>query len=95
MTNRNFPFTLGGRDIYLSCGCRPKGMIRREIWSLFDRPDEVQIVIANSELAIERGDFEKALKILGDVTPDSPAYVRVHVRCVRLTANTVQVATGT
>ncbi|CAM9895733.1 unnamed protein product, partial [Ectocarpus sp. 12 AP-2014] len=42
-------------------------------------PDEVQIVVANSELAIERGDFEKALKILGDVPPESPAYVRVQV----------------
>ncbi len=45
------------------------------------RPDEVQIVVANSELAIERGDFDKALHILGDVPPESPAYVRVQV-CV-------------
>lgn len=43
------------------------------------RPDEVQIVVANSELAIERGDFDKALLILGDVPPESPAYVRVQV----------------
>lgn len=43
------------------------------------RPDEVQIVVAHSELAIERGDFEKALKILGNVPPESPAYVRVQV----------------
>lgn len=45
------------------------------------RPDEVQIVVANSELAIERGDFDQALKILGDVSAESPAYVRVQVRC--------------
>lgn len=43
------------------------------------RPDEVQIVVANSELAIERGDFDKALHILGNVPPESPAYVRVQV----------------
>lgn len=46
-----------------------------------DRPDEVQIVVANSELAIERGDFDKALLILGNVPPESPAYVRVQVSC--------------
>lgn len=43
------------------------------------RPDEVQIVVANSELAIARGDFEEALKILGDVRSESPAYTRVQV----------------
>ena len=36
-------------------------------------------MVANSELAIERGDFDKALHVLGDVPPDSPAYVRVQV----------------
>ncbi|CAN0025429.1 unnamed protein product, partial [Sphacelaria rigidula] len=40
-------------------------------------PDEVQIVIANSELAIETGDFDKAITILQDVPPQSPAYARV------------------
>ncbi|CAM9202117.1 unnamed protein product [Laminaria digitata] len=40
-------------------------------------PDEVQIVVANSELAIARGDFEEALNILGDVRSESPAYTRV------------------
>ncbi|CAN0392522.1 unnamed protein product, partial [Pylaiella littoralis] len=40
-------------------------------------PDEVQIVVANSELAIERGDFDKALHILGDIPPESPSYVRL------------------
>ncbi|CAM9525783.1 unnamed protein product, partial [Hapterophycus canaliculatus] len=40
-------------------------------------PDEVQIVVANSELAIQLGNFDKALHILGDVPPESPAYVRV------------------
>lgn len=44
-----------------------------------DRPDEVQIVVANSELAIARGDFDEALKILGDVRSESPAYTRVQV----------------
>lgn len=43
------------------------------------RPDEVQIVVANSELAIARGDFEEALKILGDVRSESPAYTKVQV----------------
>ena len=42
-------------------------------------PDEVHIVVANSELAIERGDVDKALKILGRVPQASPAYVRVQV----------------
>lgn len=44
-----------------------------------NRPDEVQIVIANSELAIETSDFDKAIAILQDVPPESPAYVRVQV----------------
>lgn len=51
----------------------------RLIHTVAGRPDEVQIVVANSELAIERGDFDKALNILGDVQPESPAYVRVQV----------------
>lgn len=36
-------------------------------------------MVANSELAIARGDFEEALKILGDVRSESPAYTRVQV----------------
>lgn len=46
---------------------------------MYNRPDEVQIVIANSELAIETGDFDKAIAILQDVRPESPAYVRLQV----------------
>lgn len=42
-------------------------------------------MVANSELAIERGDFDKALHILGDVPPESPAYVRVQVPLTRRT----------
>lgn len=43
------------------------------------RPDEIQIVVANSELAIEQGNVDKALNVLGNVSPESPAYVRVQV----------------
>lgn len=58
----------------------PTPLLPRTRPSYGGRPDEVQIVVANSELAIERGDFDKALRILGDVPPDSPAYVRVQVQ---------------
>lgn len=37
------------------------------------------MVVANSELAIQKGDFETAIKVLADVPPESPAYVKVQV----------------
>ncbi|CAM9140679.1 unnamed protein product [Discosporangium mesarthrocarpum] len=52
----------------------------KEAMALFQgTPDEVQIVIANSELAIERGDFDKAIAVLGDVPKTSPSYVNVQM----------------
>lgn len=36
-------------------------------------------MIANSELAIQKGDFDGAIKILADVPPESPAYLTVQV----------------
>lgn len=37
-------------------------------------------MVANSQLAIERGELDKALKTLADVPRESPAYVRVQAR---------------
>ncbi|CAM9312824.1 unnamed protein product [Choristocarpus tenellus] len=42
-------------------------------------PDQVQVVIANSQVAIERGDFDKAVAILNSVPKTSPAYISVQV----------------
>lgn len=43
------------------------------------RPDEVQVMVAKSELAIQNGDFDAAIKVLAGVPPESPAYARVQV----------------
>ena len=52
-----------------------KGVITRAITEFTGTEQEVNILIANSEIAIQTGDIKKALSILKAVTPDSPYFV--------------------
>ena len=50
-------------------------MITRAITEFTGTEQEVNVLIANSEIAIQTGDIKKALSILKAVTPDSPYFV--------------------
>ena len=52
-----------------------KGVITRAITEFTGTEQEVNVLIANSEIAIQTGDIKKALSILKAVTPDSPYFV--------------------
>lgn len=39
-------------------------------------PEEVQVLVAKSRLLVSRGDSTSAIKLLGEVDPDSPFYVK-------------------
>lgn len=52
-----------------------KGVITRAITEFTGTEQEVNVLIANSEIAIQTGDIKKALSILKAVTPESPYFV--------------------
>lgn len=52
-----------------------KGVITRAISEFTGTEQEVNVLIANSEIAIQTGDIKKALSILKAVTPESPYFV--------------------
>ncbi|ETV87514.1 hypothetical protein, variant 1 [Aphanomyces astaci] len=42
-------------------------------------PQEVRVLVANSELAIKRGDFDNAIIMLNNVPQESPAYIKAQM----------------
>ena len=42
-------------------------------------PEEVRVVVANSEIAMKRGDTEAAIHMLGNIPPDSSSYTKAQM----------------
>lgn len=43
-------------------------------WGYRGTTQEVRVLVANSELAIKRGDYDAAIAMLSNVPPSSPAF---------------------